>query len=91
MLDAEQYNELLERLKEVVRNELKNEQKLWDLQAIADYFGVSVTTVRRYRKNPSFPKPTHIPYEKSPEVFVATTRWYPNEIIKWGRLWREVA
>jgi len=88
MLEAEQYNELLERLKEVVRDELKKEQTLWDRKAIAEYFGVSMGTVDRYRKNPNFPTPINIPYEKTPGVIASTTRWYPKEIINWGLRWR---
>lgn len=84
MLEPEQYQELLEHLKLLVKDELKKEERLWDRQDIAEYFKVSVTTVDRYRKQPGFPQAIHIPYEKSKGHIVATMRWYPKEIKLWG-------
>jgi hypothetical protein len=83
MLEPEQFDALLAQLKETVREELKKEERLWDLKDLSDYFKASKQVVGRYRKRPDFPRSRAFVYEKEGKT-LCTQRWVPKEVKEWA-------
>jgi len=83
MLNDEQFNVLLEQMKVTLKKQFDDENRLWGLSDVANYFGVSLSTVHHYRNRPDFPKSVSVGYEQNGrERF--TTRYVPAEVKKWG-------
>ena len=58
---------------------------LWGLGEIAEYFGISVTTVRAHITcAPDFPRPVSVTGDAK------SRRWKPDEVEAWGDKRREV-
>ncbi|PZT71518.1 helix-turn-helix transcriptional regulator [Streptomyces sp. AC1-42T] len=51
-------------------------QELWDYKRIAEETGLSVGTLRRYKKTGHMPAPDELPAPDRP-------RWYPTTITEW--------
>jgi len=77
MAEKEIANSVVQQLKDI----LIKDQKMWSVADIAEFMGMSTSTIRnRVITHSDFPVPIRIPYDKNSRT---DHRWYPEEVKKW--------
>lgn len=82
MLSNEQFEAMIELAKEKIREEVKEQEKLWKIEDIAGYAQLHKNTIYHLRQRPDFPKPIDLVYEKGGKSRL-TQRWEPEVIKSW--------